>query len=98
MFIGDSLTCGEDDEQLPRRKTTAPRAPPISARFHTGMLLAKWLDAQVHVLAYGGRGIVRNWDGRRDVNTVPVFFERSMPDDPASKWDHTTLPTRCSSS
>jgi hypothetical protein len=40
------------------------------------------------VVAYGGRGLVRNWDGRRDVNTVPVFFERAMPDDPKSKWDH----------
>jgi hypothetical protein len=42
----------------------------------------------VHIVAYGGRGIVRNWDGRRDVNTVPIFFERALPDDPASKWDH----------
>ena len=44
--------------------------------------------AQVHIVAYGGRGIVRNWDGRRDVNTVPVFFERTLPDNPAAKWNH----------
>ena len=86
MFIGDSLTCGEYDERFPPENDKSARTTNVARSY--GMLLAKWLDAQVHVLAYGGRGIVRNWDGRRDVNTLPVFFERSMPDDPASKWDH----------
>ena len=86
MFIGDSLTCGEDDECFPPENDRTPRTTNITRSY--GMLLAKWLDAQVHVVAYGGRGLVRNWDGRRDVNTVPVFFERALPDDPASKWDH----------
>lgn len=86
MFIGDSLTCGEYNERFPPENDRSPRTTNAARSY--GMLLAKWLNAQVHVLAYGGRGIVRNWDGRRDVNTVPVFFERAMPDDPASKWDH----------
>ena len=86
MFIGDSLTCGEDDECFPPENDRTPRTTNITRSY--GMLLAKWLGAQVHVVAYGGRGLVRNWDGRRDVNTVPVFFERALPDDPASKWDH----------
>ncbi len=87
MFIGDSLTCGEYNERFPPEDDRSPRTTNVARSY--GMLLAKWLNAQVHVVAYGGRGIVRNWDGRRDVNTVPVFFERSMPDDPATKWDHT---------
>ena len=86
MFIGDSLTCGEYDERFPPENDHTPRSTNAARSY--GMLLAKWLNAQVHVIAYGGRGLVRNWDGRRDVNTVPVFFERSMPDDPATKWDH----------
>ena len=86
MFIGDSLTCGEYDERFPPENDHSPRSTNAARSY--GMLLAKWLNAQVHVVAYGGRGIVRNWDGRRDVNTVPLFFERAMPDDPASKWDH----------
>jgi hypothetical protein len=86
MFIGDSLTCGEDDECFPPENDRTPRTTNVTRSY--GMLLASWLDAQVHIVAYGGRGLVRNWDGRRDVNTVPVFFERALPDDPASKWDH----------
>jgi len=86
MFIGDSLTCGEYNERFPPENDSTPRSTNVARSY--GMLLAKWLNAQVHIVAYGGRGLVRNWDGRRDVNTVPVFFERSMPDDPATKWDH----------
>lgn len=86
LVIGDSLTCGEDNECFPPENDRTPRTTNITRSY--GMLLAKWLDAQVHIVAYGGRGLVRNWDGRRDVNTVPVFFERSLPDDPATKWDH----------
>jgi hypothetical protein len=86
MFIGDSLTCGEYDERFPPENDRSPRTTNVARSY--GMLLAKWLHAQVHIVAYGGRGIVRNWDGRRDVNTVPVFFERAMPDDPDSRWDH----------
>ena len=86
LFIGDSLTCGEDNECFPPENDRTPRSTNITRSY--GLLLAKWLHAQVHVVGYGGRGLVRNWDGRRDVNTVPVFFERALPDDPASKWDH----------
>jgi hypothetical protein len=53
------------------------------------MLLARWLHAQAHLVSYGGRGITRNWDGNTNVNTLPVFFPRALPDDPASIWDHT---------
>lgn len=86
MFIGDSLTCGEYIERFPPEDDATPRSTNAARSY--GMLLAKWLDAQVHVVAYGGRGITRDWAGKRDVNTVPIFFERSMPDDPATKWDH----------
>jgi hypothetical protein len=86
MFIGDSLTCGEYDERFPPENDKSARTTNAARSY--GMLLGKWLNAQVHLIAYGGRGIVRNWDGRRDVNTVPVFFERTLPDQPESKWDH----------
>jgi hypothetical protein len=86
MFIGDSLTCGEYNERFPPEDDSTPRSTNVARSY--GMLLARWLGAQVHVVAYGGRGILRNWDGRRDVNVVPVFFERALPDDPDSKWDH----------
>ena len=86
MFIGDSLTCGEYNERFPPENDSTPRSTNVARSY--GMLLARWLNTQVHIVAYGGRGIIRDWAGKRDVNTVPVFFERAMPDDPASRWDH----------
>ena len=61
MFIGDSITCGEDDECFPPENDRTPRTTNITRSY--GMLLARWLNAQVHIVAYGGRGLVRNWDG-----------------------------------
>ena len=87
LFIGDSITCAEYNERFPPENDRSPRTTNVARSY--GMLLAKWLSAQVHVVAYGGRGITRDWAGKRDVNTVPVFFERSLPDDPATQWDHT---------
>jgi hypothetical protein len=87
MFIGDSLTCGEYNERFPPENDSTPRSTNAARSY--GMILAKWLDSQVHLVSYGGRGITRNWDGRTDVNIVPVFFSRTLPDIAGSAWDHT---------
>jgi GDSL-like Lipase/Acylhydrolase family len=86
MFIGDSLTCGEYNERFPPENDSTPRSTNAARSY--GMLLAKWLGAQVHLVSYGGRGITRDWSGRTDVNIVPVFFERTLPDTAGSVWDH----------
>jgi hypothetical protein len=86
MFIGDSFTCGEYNERFAPENDSTPRSTNAARSY--GMLLGKWLDAQVHLVSYGGRGITRNWDGRTDVNVVPVFFPRTLPDTVGSVWDH----------
>lgn len=86
MFIGDSLTCGEYNERFPPEDDATPRSTNAARSY--GMLLARWLGAQVHLVSYGGRGLTRDWAGKTDVNTVPVFFERTMPDDAEPRWDH----------
>lgn len=85
MFIGDSFTCGEYNERFPPENDSSPRSTNAARSY--GMLLGKWLNAQVHLVSYGGRGITREWDGRTDVNIVPVFFPRTLPDAPGSAWD-----------
>jgi hypothetical protein len=86
MFIGDSLTCGEYNERFPQENDSTPRSTNAARSY--GMLLARWLGAQVHLVSYGGRGITRDWSGKTDVNIVPVFFPRTLPDTPGSVWDH----------
>jgi hypothetical protein len=34
------------------------------SRASYGMLMAKQLNAQVQLVCYGGRGLVRTWDGK----------------------------------
>jgi hypothetical protein len=85
LFIGDSVTCGEYNERFPPENDRSPRTTDAARSY--GMLLGRWLNAQVHLVCYGGRGITRNWNGDTNVNTLPVFFPRALPDDPASAWD-----------
>jgi hypothetical protein len=85
MFIGDSLTCGEYNERFPQENDSTPRSTNAARSY--GMLLGRWLGAQVHLISYGGRGITREWSGKTDVNIVPVFFPRALPDEPGSTWD-----------
>ena len=85
MFIGDSLTCGEYNERFPNENDSTPRSTNAARSY--GMLLARWLGAQVHLISYGGRGITRDWSGKTDVNIVPVFFPRTLPDKEGFPWD-----------
>lgn len=84
MFIGDSITCGEG---------VIPNAPGLTAAERTdasqsyGMRLARRLHAQCDLVAYGGRGVIRDWQGIRATNNAPQFYELALPDDPKSWWD-----------
>ncbi|MCF3649605.1 GDSL-type esterase/lipase family protein [Synoicihabitans lomoniglobus] len=87
LLIGDSAACGEFIERFPPEDISEhPRA--INAGRSFGVLLGKALDAQVHVVAYGGRGVVMDWAGRTATNNAPQFFPLALPDDPAARWDH----------
>jgi len=41
-------------------------------------------------VAYGGRGVIRDWRGKCDVLNAPQFFELAVADEPgpAPAWDH----------
>ena len=86
LFIGDSITGGEYLERFPPENISTPQSTNAARAF--GMLLGRWLHAQVHLVSYGGRGVMRDWEGHADVNNAPQFFQRTLPDDPTSHWDH----------
>ena len=85
MFIGDSITCGECVERFPPENNNTPRVANAARSY--GMLLGRWLNAQVHLVSCGGRGIIRDWTGRTDGINAPQFFKLTLPDDPASPWN-----------
>ncbi len=86
LVIGDSVTGGEYDERFPPENDNTPRVANAARGY--GMLLGRRLQAQVHLVSYGGRGVMRDWQGRTDLPNAPQFFQRTLPDDPASRWDH----------
>lgn len=86
MFIGDSVTSGEMAAYETGRDTHEKINS--NARVSYGMMLARRLGAQCHLVSYGGRGIIRDWQGIRDTRNAPQFYELALPDDPAASWDH----------
>ncbi len=86
LFVGDSVTCGERIDRQPGE--TEPFAS-SNGELSYGLRLARALDAQAHLVCYGGRGLVRDWRGRTDVLTGPQLFEVAVADEPgAPAWDH----------
>lgn len=86
LFLGDSVTCGEAMERPGEcTKTTSWSNP----RESYGMLVAKALNSQVQLVCYGGRGLVRSWNGKTDEQNLPDFFELTIADtsNPVT-WDH----------
>ncbi len=86
LFIGDSVTCGERIDRV--EGETEPFAS-SNGSLSFGMLLARRLDAQCHLVCFGGRGVIRDWRGRSDVLNAPQFFELAVPEEAgAPAWDH----------
>ncbi len=87
LFIGDSVTCGERIDRVPGE--TEPFAS-SNGYLSFGMRIARRLDAQCHLVCYGGRGVIRDWRGRSDVLNAPQFFDLALPEETGGPaWDHT---------
>lgn len=86
LFIGDSITAGANNELSGADGLSGEIVS--NARLSYGHILGNQLDAQVHLVAYGGKGLVRDWQGLTTEVTAPQYFERALPDDPNSVWNH----------
>jgi lysophospholipase L1-like esterase len=86
MFIGDSVTCGSSTEESD--DPGKPGAERSNAAASFGMKLAARLNAQVNLVSYGGRGIIRDWQGIKAINNAPEFYELALPDDAKTPWNH----------
>jgi len=86
MFIGDSVTCGEKAAWEASREMADKLNNNAGASY--GMILARRLGAQCHLVSYGGRGVIRDWQGIRATRNAPQFYELALPDGPPIAWDH----------
>jgi lysophospholipase L1-like esterase len=77
LVLGDSVTCGADMERGAGNKDTPDWWNP---RLSYGMLAARALDAQVQLVCYGGRGLVRSWNDRTDEFQLPAFYDLAIAD------------------
>lgn len=86
LVLGDSVTCGEAIDRVAGEEKNSRW---WNARESYGMLTAKALNAQVNLVCWGGRGLVRSWNGKTDDANLPEFYEFAVGDnDPTMKWDH----------
>lgn len=87
LVLGDSVTCGEAIDRVADEEKNSRW---WNARESYGMLTAKALNAQVNLVCWGGRGLVRSWNGKTDDANLPDFYEFAVGDnDPTMKWNHT---------
>jgi lysophospholipase L1-like esterase len=92
MFVGDSVTCGAG-LQFDDKCTDDPAHPSSDAYDAYGMLLGRRLDAQSHLVCYGGRGLERDYRGLGEADgvlNIPQFFRQSVASDSPdvrAPWD-----------
>jgi lysophospholipase L1-like esterase len=81
LVLGDSVTCGAGMER-PSGPDAADKGKPSwwNAGASYGMLLGRALHAQVQLVCYGGRGLVRSYNNRTDEYQLPAFYELAIPD------------------
>jgi lysophospholipase L1-like esterase len=92
MFIGDSVTCGAGIDNNAECKAD-PALPGNNAYEAYGMLLGRRLDAQSHLVCYGGRGLERDYRGLGEADgvvNIPQFYQLAIAsDEPSGRvpWD-----------
>ena len=81
LVLGDSVSCGAGMER-PGGPDAVDKNQPSwwNARVSYGMLLGRALNAQVQLVCYGGRGLVRSWNGHTDEYQLPAFYALAIPD------------------
>ncbi|HEY1793244.1 MAG TPA: GDSL-type esterase/lipase family protein [Opitutaceae bacterium] len=89
LFIGDSVTCGEfadvrGDDPLNGKTPNFEQSTDAAKSY--GFVLSRRLGADCNLVSYGGRGIIRDWQGISATNNAPQFYELSLPDDPSVIW------------
>jgi hypothetical protein len=87
LFMGDSFTSGQATTVEDGGPMDPAKAMRQNARLSYPRLLADNLNAQCHIIAYAGRGMVRDWQGLNNVRCAPEYYENALPDDITTRWN-----------
>lgn len=89
LVVGASVVCGENVARGPECVPGKPSPAAWDARASFGMVAGQALGAEVNLVCYGGRGLLRDWRGDEEALNAPQFFDLALADerDPVP-WDH----------
>ncbi|TKD01199.1 SGNH/GDSL hydrolase family protein [Polyangium fumosum] len=88
-LVGDSITCGYGNTGA---GPLCPFSPETEDEYSAyGALAARKLGAAHMGISYSGIGVYRDYSGATQ-NQMPIRFERTLADDPASTWDFSYIP------
>ena len=82
-FIGDSYTVGYGDTATAHDCTQAGIHETTDTQQAFGPVVARRLGAEYRVIAFSGRGVVRNYGGSSPGVAMPDLYQRAIPGDPA---------------
>lgn len=80
-FIGDSYTVGYGNTAASRQCTDREIHDRTDTTKAFGPLLARTFDADYRIIAYSGRGVVRNYGGAVPGESMVSLYPRAKPDD-----------------
>jgi len=87
--LGDSISCGYGNEG---KDTSCPFSAATENHDRAyGAVLGRLLEAEVSTVAWSGRGVMKNYGGGAG-ELMPVLFERTLPEEPESRWSFAEHP------
>lgn len=85
LFIGDSFSVGYGVEGQHPCKFSAATENVLDAY---PSIVSKHFDADMHVIAWSGKGVIRNYGDRdRSIDPMPIYYNRTIATDSSSYWD-----------
>lgn len=86
-FIGDSFTCGYGNESY---FVKCPSLRQYENNYEAfGPLAARELNAEYHVIAISGKGMVRNYGDKNKTSNdpLPYYYQRTIQKEEGLKWN-----------
>lgn len=86
-FIGNSITCGYGTEGLSKNERWKPSTENSTQSYAT--IMARALQADYHLVAHSGQGVVRNYGYKEKVSplAMPARFNRVFDEKELPLWD-----------